>query len=258
LGSDLSHDKIVSRLTTDFIGRNLLYYPTVTSTMDVARKVASEGACEGTVVVAEEQTAGRGRLGRSWINPRGVMAVSIIFHPEFRYLLRLNMVASMAVCRSVELIPGIKTTIKWPNDVLVGGRKLCGILTENSISGQSVDWSVMGIGINVNFDPAEYSEIANTATSLYTELGGEVSRLDVLTGLLREIESLYLALKSGKPIHEEWQERLETLGKVIKVRSGNLTEEGYAESVDSDGSLLLRRSDGSLARIVAGDVTLRD
>lgn len=257
MGSDLSRDAILQRLTTQFVGRNLLYYPITSSTMDVAKKAAREGASEGTTVVAEEQTEGRARLGRSWINPRGVIAISIILRPEMSQLLRLTMVASLATSRAIERATGLKSTIKWPNDVLINSKKVSGILTESALRGQSVDWAVIGIGINVNFDPKAFPEIAGIATSLSNELGREVSQLDVLLSLLREIELFYLALRRGEPIHEEWRSCLETLGKVVQVKSGNDVEEGYAESVDSDGSLLLRRPDGSLARFITGEVTLR-
>ena len=151
--SDISPEAVSRKLTTKFVGRNFLYYPSVTTTMDVARKVAKEGAIEGTVVVAEEQTTGRARLGRTWINPPGVVAVSIILRPEMSQLLRLTMVAALATSRCIEKVTGLKTTIKWPNDVLIRGKKVSGILTESALRGQSVDWAVIGIGINVNFDP---------------------------------------------------------------------------------------------------------
>lgn len=257
IGSDISPDAILQRLTTQFIGRHILYYPTASSTMDVARKSAREGASEGTIVIAEEQTAGRARLGRSWLSPPGVIAVSIILCPELSQLLRLTMVASLATSRSIEQATRLKSDIKWPNDVLIRGKKVSGILTESALRGYSVDWAVIGIGINVNLDLEAFPEISDIATSLSAELRREVSQLDVLLNLLREIELLYLALRRGEPIHEEWQSHLETLGKMVQVRSGKRVEEGYAESVDSDGSLLLRRSDGSLARFITGEVSLR-
>jgi BirA family transcriptional regulator, biotin operon repressor / biotin---[acetyl-CoA-carboxylase] ligase len=225
--------------------------------MDVARKAAKEGASEGTVVVAEEQTTGRARLGRTWINPPGVVAVSIILHPEMSQLIRLTMVASLATSRCIEKATGLKTTIKWPNDVLVNGKKISGILTESALRGQSVDWAVIGIGINVNFDPKVYPEIADIATSLSVELDKKVSELEVLLHLLSELEFFYSALRRDEPIYEKWRDKLETLGKVVQVKTGADLEKGYAESVDEDGALILRRSDGSLARILAGEVTLR-
>ena len=245
--SDISPEAVSRKLTTKFVGRNFFYYPSVTTTMDVARKAAKEGASEGTVVVAEEQTTGRARLGRTWINPPGVVAVSIILHPEMSQLLRLTMVAALATSRTVEKVTGLKTTIKWPNDVLIRGKKVSGILTESALRGQSVDWAVIGIGINVNFDPKAYPEIADIATSLSVELGKEVSQLEVLLHLLNEIEFFYSALRRGEPVHEEWRSKLETLGKVVQVKTGTDIEKGYAESVDNDGALMLRRSDGTLS-----------
>jgi len=255
--SDISPEAVSRKLTTKFVGRNFFYYPSVTTTMDVARKAAKDGASEGTVVVAEEQTTGRARLGRTWINPPGVVAVSIILRPEMSQLIRLTMVAALATSRCIEKATGLKTTIKWPNDVLIRGKKVSGILTESALRGQSVDWAVIGIGINVNFDPGAYAEIADIATSLSVELGREVSQLNVLVHLLMETEQLYLALRKGEPVCQEWREKLETLGKVVHVKTGTEVEKGLAESVDEDGALLLRRSDGTLVRIVAGEVTLR-
>ena len=257
MGTDVSRDAIIQGLTTTFVGRQLLYFTSVPSTMDAARKAARDGAIEGTVVIAEEQTRGKGRLRRAWINPRGVAAVSIILRPTMSQLTRLTMVASLATSRCVERATGLKTAIKWPNDILIGGRKVSGILSESAIRKGSVDWAIVGIGINVNFDPAAYPEIADTATSLSSELGTEVSQLEVLLHLFQEMEALYLGMRRGDPVHLEWASRLETLGNTVRVKSGSHVEEGYAESVGSDGSLLLRRPDGSLAQILAGDVTLR-
>lgn len=255
--SDISPETVSQRLSTRFVGRNFLYYPSVTSTMDVARKVAGEGAEEGTVIVADEQTVGRARLGRTWINPPGVLAVSIILRPEMSQLIRLSMIASLATSRCIEKATGLKTAIKWPNDVLVNGKKISGILLESALRGQSVDWAVVGIGINVNFDPKTYPEIADIATSLCVELGKEVSQLSILIHLLEEIERLYLALREGVPVYQEWRSKLETLGKVVNVKTGTDIERGLAESVDEDGALMLRRSDGTATRILAGEVTLR-
>jgi BirA family biotin operon repressor/biotin-[acetyl-CoA-carboxylase] ligase len=255
--SDITPEAVSRRLTTKFVGRNFLYYPSVTTTMDVARKEAKAGASEGTVVVAEEQTTGRARLGRTWINPPGVVAASIILHPEMSQLIRLTMVASLATSRCIEKATGLKTSIKWPNDVLVNGKKISGILTESALRGQSVDWAVIGIGINVNFDPKEYPEIADIATSLSVELNKEVSELEVLLNLLNELEFFYSALRKGEPIYQQWRDKLETLGKVVQVKTGADVEKGYAQSVDEDGALLLRRQGGELVRIIAGEVTMR-
>ncbi|UCC60421.1 MAG: biotin--[acetyl-CoA-carboxylase] ligase [Dehalococcoidia bacterium] len=257
MGSDLSLDAIKQGLTTRLVGSNLIYYPSVSSTQDIAREAAVKGAHEGTTIVAEEQTKGRARLGRTWINPPGVVAVSIILHPEMSQLTRLTVMASLATSQCIEKATGLKTSIKWPNDVLINGKKVSGILIESALRGQAVDWAVVGIGININFDPKSFPEIADIATSLSAELGREVSQLQVLLHLLDEMEQLYMALREGHSIHEEWRSRLETLGKQVEVTFGDHMEVGCAESVDDDGSLLLRRSDGTLISIIAGDVSLR-
>ncbi|HIE17967.1 MAG TPA: biotin--[acetyl-CoA-carboxylase] ligase, partial [Dehalococcoidia bacterium] len=157
---------IQSRLRTRFIGQQLHYYPTVTSTMDIARILAREGAVEGTVVIAGTQTAGRGRLGRSWLSPEGSVALSVILKPSPDNLPQLIMIASVAVVKVIKTVTGLDAQIKWPNDVLVKGKKVCGILIENEVKGYEVDFAIIGIGINVSFDPTGFPEISDIATSL--------------------------------------------------------------------------------------------
>jgi len=153
---------------------------------------------------------------------------------------------------------GLKPQIKWPNDILINGKKVCGILIENDVQGNTVNYNITGIGINTNLRLADFPEIQTTATSLSDELGREISRLNVVLHLLGEIERYYLALSAGESIYEEWRDRLVTLGKKVRVTAGETTYEGIAESAERDGSLLLRSTDGSLTRIVAGDVTLHE
>lgn len=224
--------------------------------MDITREKAGEGAGEGLVVLAEEQSRGRGRLGREWLSPGGSLSLSILLRPTLPLLPSLIMLASLAVVHTIEENTGLKASIKWPNDVLMRGKKVCGILIENAIEGHKVLYSIIGIGLNVNLDTKEYPQIASLATSLSQELGREVNRQQVLQSLLEEIEELYLGLQQGVSLYQEWQGRLETLGKRVRATGGDRVEEGYAEAVDKEGSLLLRRSDGSLIRILAGDVTL--
>lgn len=258
INDELSHASITRDLKTEFVGRNVVYHPSTTSTMDLARQLARDGAPEGTIVLADEQTAGKGRLRRAWIAPPGAsLLVTILLRPHFRELSRLTIAASLAVAHAVEDATGLSAGIKWPNDVLVGGKKICGILLESDIRAESVEYTTVGVGLNVNFDAHAFPEIATTATSLMTELGKPVSRLQVLQALLHHFERYYLAIRRGEPIHLEWKQRLETLGRWIRVTGVERVEEGYAESVDEDGRLLLRHSDGTTAQILAGDVTLR-
>jgi len=256
--NSLSPASITNNLETHFVGQRVIYYPSLTSTMEVAKQEAEKGAAEGTVIIADEQTAGKGRLKRVWLSPKGSIALSIILRPSVVYLPFLIMVSSLAVAHSIEAVTGLKSQLKWPNDVLVNGKKVAGILIENNVQGDIVNYAVIGIGVNVNLKLSDFPEILPTATSLSDELGREVSRLALIRRLLVEIEKLYLALSTGGSIYQEWQDNLVTLGRRVHIKSGKTDYEGIAESVASDGSLLLRHPDGSLTKIVAGDVTLRD
>jgi BirA family biotin operon repressor/biotin-[acetyl-CoA-carboxylase] ligase len=270
----LSPGLITTNLTTRFIGQKVIYHPRLTSTMALARQAARQGAAEGTVVVADEQTAGKGRLKRLWLSPVGSIALSIILYPDMSYLpclmmlaslavvhsieAILMMLASLAVVHSIEAITGLKAQLKWPNDVLIDDKKVCGILIESDLRGNTVDYAIIGIGINVNFRLTDFPEILPHATSLADEVKKEISRVAVIRHLLIETEKLYLALPDGDPIYFEWQDKLVTLGRKVQVESGETFLTGIAESVARDGSLLLRHSDGSVTSVVAGDVTLRD
>jgi len=256
--NSLSPTSITDNLETHFVGQRVIYYPSLTSTMEVARREAQRGAAEGTVIIADEQTVGRGRVRRIWLSPRGNIALSIILYPSIVYLPSLIMLASLAVVYSIESVTGLKAQLKWPNDVLISGRKVCGILIESNVRGGRVDYAIIGIGINVNLKLADFPEFLPVATSLSGELGREVPLIELIRCLLVEIERLYLALPSGESIYQQWRDRLITLGRKVEVRWGKTMYAGVAESVARDGSLLLRRPDGSLTKIVAGDVTLRD
>ncbi len=255
---ELSAAAITRELKTRRIGREVLYYPSLSSTMDTAREAALKGLQEGTVVIAGEQTGGRGRLKRTWLAPEGNIALSIILHPETKTLPYLIMIASLAVAQSIESVAGVKAGIKWPNDVLIGGKKAGGILIENEVRGNRAAFSIVGIGININLRTTDYAEIANTATSLKKESGKDDLRLKIIRSLLEEFEKLYLLLPDGKPIYEAWRDKLVTLGKKVKAQSGNEVIEGTAEAVDKGGALMIRGEDGNLKRVVAGDVTLRE
>ena len=258
LENELSPASLRQELRTKLIGQDILYYPTTSSTMDAAKQAIRGGAAEGTVIIADHQTAGRGRLGREWLSPPdSSILLSIVLYPTPEHIPRLTIAACLAVAKSIEKVSGLEPTIKWPNDVLIAGKKVSGILIESDAHGDRVNYAIVGIALNVNLDPASIPEISVTATSLKQNLGREVSRREVLIALLDEFEALYSALRRGEPIDREWRRRLETLGKRVAVRCGDEVQEGVAEGVDEDGNLLLRHSDGSLMTIAAGDVTLK-
>jgi BirA family biotin operon repressor/biotin-[acetyl-CoA-carboxylase] ligase len=254
---DLSVQSITYELGTRFVGQRAIYYHRLKSTIDVARREAQQGATEGTVIIAGEQTGGRGRRGRSWLSPRGSIALSIILYPDVAYLPSLIMLASLAVVNSIRSVTGLEPGIKWPNDVLINGKKVCGILIESDVRGDKVDYSIVSPGINVNVRLTDYPEIATTATSLADEMGRDVSRRDIVHHLLVESERLYLTLRAGGAVFEAWRDNLVMLGKNVQVTEGETLYRGIAESVARDGSLLLRQSNGKQLKIVAGDVSLR-
>jgi len=226
--------------------------------MDAARLEARRGTAGGTVIVAGEQTEGRGRMRRTWLSPSGNIALSIVLYPDTASLPYLVMIAALAVAHGIETVTGLKTRIKWPNDILIHGKKVCGILIENEVKGDKVAYALIGIGINVALKASDVAEISATATSLKDELDRSVLRENIIRSLLAEFERLYLLLPAGKSIYKTWRDSLETLGKRVVVTSGSDVLEGVGESVDESGALMLRGDDGSLTRVVVGDVTLRD
>jgi BirA family biotin operon repressor/biotin-[acetyl-CoA-carboxylase] ligase len=254
---ELSAVSITRGLGTRFVGQKVVHYPKLASTMAVAKEEVV-GAEEGTVIIAEEQTAGKGRLERSWVSPRGCIALSVILYPDPSDLPSLVMVASLAVVKAIESVTGLKPQIKWPNDIMINGKKVCGVLVESGIRDRNRTYAVIGIGINVNVETSSIGEVLLPATSLSDEMGREVSRLELVKRLLVEMERLYIMAKGSEVVYQEWRDSLETLGKMVRVRSGDTVYEGIAESVERDGNLMIRRRDGSLRRFAAGDVILRD
>ncbi len=245
-------------LQTNAFGRDLIFEPSVGSTMDLARDAASHGAPEGLVALADEQTAGRGRLGRSWVSPPAVnLMPALLLRPPAAVLRHVAMIAPLAVCYAVEEAAGLIPDIKWPNDVQVAGKKLAGILIETSIEGGDADFVLVGTGINVNLDPRRYDEIRDLATSLAVELGHDLDREPLLAAYLLHFERLYEAAKSGISPFDVWRSRLVTLGQHVRATTPTETLEGRAEGVAEDGTLLLRTADGALHAIEAADVTLR-
>jgi BirA family biotin operon repressor/biotin-[acetyl-CoA-carboxylase] ligase len=255
---DTSPASITGKLDTRFIGQKVIYFPQLSSTMDVARSEARQGGSEGTIIIAGEQTGGRGRVKRHWLSPPGNIALSVILHPDVSNLPYLIMIASLAVVRSIESVTGLKADIKWPNDVLIDGKKVCGILIENEISGDRTASAIIGIGVNVNLGELKIQGSSIPVTSLEKEVRETVVKTDLINNLLVEMERLYLCLPNGREIFEDWQDKLVTLGKRVVVQTGSETLEGLAESVDSGGAPMLKLDNGSSTRIVAGDVSLRE
>lgn len=242
-------------LFTRLVGKRLLYFQEVSSTMDEAVHRAERGAEEGTVIVAETQTASRGRHGRSWVSRSGNLYLSLILYPTLETLPHLNSLCGVAVARAIAHSSGLKPRIKWPNDILLDGKKVAGILVESAIAGNAVRYAIVGIGVNIALDPEEISELAGSAVGLNQVSAGDIPRDELLREILQQLDSLYSRLNRGETPVEEWEELLDTLGQRVKVSWNGEKYLGHAEGIDELGSLLLRQDNGQLATFAAGDVT---
>ncbi len=248
-------------LYTHIVGRRILYYPELGSTMDEAARLAADGADEGAVVIAEVQTAGRGRQGRSWVSRPGNLLFSVLFRPDIAQLPYISVIGGLAAARAVRKVAGLDPRIKWPNDLMLDGNKVAGILAESAIEGESVCYAVLGIGVNVAHYPDDDEEIAGIATSVNRAAGKEVSRESLLRQLLMELDDLYRRLPglgqgAGNSPVAEWSQLLETTGRRVTAAFRDERFEGEAVGVDDTGNLLLRLQSGELMTLTAGDVTL--
>lgn len=243
------------------LGSEILYFDRLGSTNDEAMELASSGASEGTVVIAEEQTKGKGRLGRGWISPKGQgIWFSTVLRPDAlpSETALITLMAAVAVAKAIEAGTGLKVEIKWPNDILIKGKKVAGILTEMSAELDKVHYIVVGIGINVNIESGSFpEELRETATSLKKETGKKVDRVKLFCAVLEELERFYQHYQAGNrgEILAGWKEYSSTIGKRVKAMVGNEVIESVVEGVDDKGRLLLRLSDGSLHQLTAGEVT---
>ncbi len=254
--TDLDIQGLEKALANRTIGSRIFHYDLIGSTMVEARKLAVKGTGKGFVVITEEQSAGRGRFNRTWVSPRGQnLSFSVVLMPSPEQLPYMNMAATLAVARTVADTADLSPTIKWPNDVRVGGKKISGILIETSIEAGQVQNAVVGIGLNVNFDPSQYPEIADISTSLYRETGQMRNRTPVFQRLLEHFDDLYGAVRRGESLVNLWSDQLETLGKMVQLSWQERVVEGKAESVDEQGNLILKLADGSTFTATAGEVT---
>ncbi len=256
-------DKLQEGLNTKNFGKKIVFLHEATSTNDFAKELANYGADEGTVVLAENQSAGKGRLGRVWLSPRGGLYFSIILKPKIKIsdAVKLVFVASLAVAESIRNLYGLKVETKWPNDVLVDGKKVCGILAETSSIGERLKFVVLGVGVNVNLnvEKAFPKELQESATSLQDMLGRKVEIEKLFKKLLERLERLYtLFLKNGfTQILEKWKKFASFLGCQVEVSSDSQKWSGTALDVEEDGSLSLKLENGTVKRFLSGDITLR-
>jgi len=262
MSAKLNVNQLQNGLCTRRFGRSILFSREVDSTNKWAKELATYGADEGTVVITETQTKGRGRLDREWISPTGGLWFSLILRPKLSLTeaVKLTFVAGLAVAKVLREIFDLKTETKWPNDVLVNGRKICGVLTEMNTIGETANFVVVGVGVNVNFDVETVfpEQLKKVATSLERELGRKVKLEKLFRALLERLESLYeLFVKEGfNPILEEWKNYAGFLGCRVEVLSPTGKLSGVALDVDYEGALVLRLEDGAVKRVFVGDVSV--
>jgi len=238
------------------IDKKIHYFDYLSSTMDLAMQLGMKGAVNGTLVLAESQVKGRGRLGRNWFSPKhkGIY-LSLILRPRIPPAACpiLTLMSAVSICEAIKEVVGLEAQIKWPNDVLMHNKKVAGILTEMNAEVDKVNFVVIGIGLNVNNDK---KSLIATATSLKEQQGQEISRLSLLQELLRRLESNYFLLEDKGPqeIIHKWRSFTLTLGTRVKVYCQNKHLEGQAVDIDADGALLIRKDSGLIQKVSSGDV----
>jgi BirA family biotin operon repressor/biotin-[acetyl-CoA-carboxylase] ligase len=267
----LAWESVAGALAGATLGHRFVYFETTTSTNDVARALALDGAAQGTVVVADAQSAGRGRAGKSpWRTPpRTCLAVSVLLRPPPAIvpatLPRIGMAAGVAAVAAVEAVARTSVALKWPNDVVAGSGKLGGILVESALRGDAVTFAVCGIGLNVNLPGAALGSFPDAALAPATLLdltGVLVSREALLLHLLRELGRLYAGLCSGqasgvREVHRRYGDALSLRDRSVRVTGSGEDAEGIAEGVTSEGALVVRLASGERRRFAYGEVTLR-
>ncbi|MDI3528743.1 MAG: BirA family transcriptional regulator [Thermoanaerobacter sp.] len=256
----LIYEEVSPYLTTNFIGKNYIHKLVIDSTNNFAKEMASK-VPDGTVIIAEEQTAGRGRLGRSWISQKGCgIWMSIILKPNIQpqEALNLTQVAAISVVKAIEEVFHVESKIKWPNDIILNNKKVCGILTEMSSEIDKINYVIIGIGVNVNCDNFP-EELKGKATSLYLETNSKVDRKKLTASILNNLEFYYNAYlqKGFEYIRPICIEKSITIGRQIKVIANEGEIEGKAVTIDNNGSLVVETKEGKRLSIMSGDVSVR-
>jgi len=249
-------------LSTTYIGKKIFYFPELESTNIMAKEKAlhrTEAIDEGTIIIAEKQSAGKGRLGRKWFSPAGGIWLSIILYPQLSpsYISRITLMTAVAAVKAIKICTQIESQIKWPNDILINRKKVCGILTEMSAELDIINWVVVGIGINVDIDHRDFpKDIQVNTISLKEVSGKEVLRVKLVQTFLQEFEKYYEKLKKKEfpSVLKEWKLYSHTLRRKIRVDMGERIITGEAVDIDEEGALILKKEDGELIEIISGTI----
>ena len=244
------------------LGKEIHLYRELSSTNSIARQMAISGAAEGTIVMSRSQSAGRGRLERQWFCPPGKgLLLSMIVRPKIhvQFVPQLTLLTAVVVAETIKKATGCAAGIKWPNDIFINGKKVCGILAESSFTRAKIEYVIIGLGINANLDTLHLPpDCQETSTSLSLELGQNVSRIKLLKQfILSWDEHIRGFINAGHPyLRSKWIENNVTLGRDVTVNKGKNSINGLAVDISEKGGLIVRLTDGSLQEFLAEDVTL--
>lgn len=256
--------EIKEGLNTEFIGADIEYLEQVDSTNLYAKRIAEQGFTDGTVIIADEQLKGKGRLGRAWTSPKGKgIWMTIMLKPSINpsQAAKVTLLTACVVNKAILETCGINAKIKWPNDIVCSGMKLCGILTEMNAELDEINYLIVGIGINVNLDKEDFhEELHSTATSIKMEKGSTVSRKELVKSILNNFEAYYKAfLKTGSisRFMSEYREKSAVIGKEVNIISSTVQLKGKVLDISEEGQLLVQLEDGTVKEIISGEVSLR-
>ncbi|WP_054024521.1 biotin--[acetyl-CoA-carboxylase] ligase [Bacillus sp. FJAT-28004] len=256
----LSVEKLENRLDTKVFGQQIHYFETVESTQNLARAAAEEGALEGTLFVAEQQVKGRGRMGRGWISPRGKgVWISMVLRPSvpIHFAPQLTLLTAVALCRSLKRLTGLPIGIKWPNDLLIEGKKISGILLESAAEDERLRYVIAGVGISVNLEESDYPvELLEKATSLRISGQQKWSREEVIADFLKEWEQLYFLYheQGFSPIVTLWEALSVSLGKTVRLMTPQGDMVGIPMGLDESGAILIQLEDGSIKPVFSAEM----
>ncbi len=255
--------EITDRLQTDILGRKIYYFDTIDSTQSFALRLASKPYENGSIVIAEKQTRGRGRLNRKWVSPKGGIWLSILLKPNFEVsrVSLFPMITSLALAKAIEKILKLRPRLKWPNDVTLHSKKVAGILIDASIETNKIDYLIIGVGINFKIQPKMVSKLLRNSENFYgiTSLvskNRKADAIELLQEFLLELEQLYRKMLADdlKKIRNEWISKSSTIGKYVTLSTPSGLVKGKAISIDENGALLLSNK-GKIRRLLVGDVS---
>lgn len=258
----ITAEEVASRLDTEWAGKNISYYERIDSTNSEAGRLAQNGAASGTLVLSEEQERGKGRRGRSWVTPRGsAVAMSLILRPDIcpSHASMLTLVMGMAVASAIRERCGVEAMIKWPNDVVANGKKICGILTEMSSEIDYIRYIVIGTGINTHVEHFP-EELKNTAVSLHELTGKAPDRAALIASCLKYFERYYgifLETQDFSGLLQAYNGMLAGIGEGVRVLEPSGGYTGISGGINEKGELLVKRENGAVERVYAGEVSVR-